>query len=154
EALAHAARNAEVVRDFERSAFIRTGLLLASTNAEPRSSTEQNDQFERWPTWGPPAARIYAAQGLLHLPRQPNGADRGVLTAIDNLSRDPVTAVRYMIGWRLWLLYETALDVFWRISERFTQEESSHAVLEAFVPSVLVRLSGEHADRAVAMALQ
>ena len=65
----------------------------------------------RSPSWGSPAVRVEAAQGLPLLARHTSCTTPEVLQAIEHLSIDPVPAVRFQIASHLNVLYRTAPEL-------------------------------------------
>ncbi|MBC7292731.1 MAG: hypothetical protein H5T84_01265, partial [Thermoleophilia bacterium] len=101
----------------EPGTFTKAVLLEASRHQEPAHDPRYDAQFDEHPSWGSPAARIEAAEGLITLARHTDWATSDVLMAVEELSSDPVPAVRYQIAARLNALYHTAPDLMWRIIE-------------------------------------
>ncbi|HTZ99184.1 MAG TPA: hypothetical protein VMB02_02565, partial [Candidatus Aquilonibacter sp.] len=63
----------------ESQSFVRNTLLEASTHHVPEPHPEQDQQFDEMPSWGGPAARIAAAQGIANLCRIADCATPDVL---------------------------------------------------------------------------
>jgi len=127
--------------------FVKDVLLRMSHHPEPTPSPEYNAQFDEHPSWGSPAPRIEAAEGLIVLARQSTCAIANVCEAIERLSNDPVPAVRFQIASRLNSIYQTANDLMWRIIERMCKEEPSRGVLQGLLSGPLNRLAGAEPDR-------
>jgi hypothetical protein len=147
--LAEACERVSRLVDFSCSvptgAFVRKTLLEASTQRVPESHPDQDKQFDESPSWGGPAARISAAQGLSNLCRNKDCADSEVLSALERLSADPVPAVRFQIVIRLNALYETNRDLMWRLIQERSNTDQSRGVLDGLV-NLLERLGGHHPD--------
>ena len=101
----------------EAGSFAKQVLLQASEYPDPVHRPESDEQFDDYPAWGSPAARIDAAQGLMQLTHHPSCLDENLLNAIERLSRDDVPAVRYQIATYLLSLYQTAPNLMWDIIE-------------------------------------
>jgi hypothetical protein len=129
--------------------FVRAVLVEASRHADPPHVPKYDAQFDESPSWGSPAVRIEAAQGLMVLARHATWATAEVLQAIEHLSVDPVPAVRYQIAIRLNTLYRMAHELMWRVVERLSREEPSRGVLQGLLNGPLARLAGAHPDRVV-----
>jgi hypothetical protein len=105
--------------------FVKDVLLRMSHYPEPTPSPECNAQFDEHLSWGSPAPRIEAAEGLIVLARQSTCATADICEAIECLSNDPVPAVKFQIASRLIAIYQTANDLMWRIIGRMCKEEPS-----------------------------
>ncbi|MEW6107439.1 MAG: hypothetical protein AB1563_13965, partial [Bacillota bacterium] len=127
--------------------FVKTVLLEASYNAEPIHDPEYDAQFDEFPSWGSPAARVDAAEGLVALARHPGCASAEVLEAIERLSTDPVPAVRFQIASHLTALYHTVPELMWGIIERLCREEKSCGVLAGLLNGTLGRFASAQLDR-------
>jgi len=130
----------------EPGTFVKTVLLEASRHHEPVHDPQYDAQFDEHPSWGSPAARIDAAQGLIILASHQDCATPDVLKAIEALSDDPVPAVRYQIAARLNALYRTAHELMWSIIERLARKEASRGVLQGLLVGPLGRLVGAEPD--------
>ncbi len=128
-------------------AFAEAVLLEASRHAEPPHHPEHDAQFDEHPSWGGPAARIEAAEGVISLARHSSCATAEVLQAIERLSADPVPAVRFQVSSRLRALYRTAPQLMWRLIESLCREEASRGVLQGLLNGALGGLAAGHADR-------
>lgn len=124
-------------------------LLETSQHPDPPHHPESDAKFDEFPSWGSPAPRIEAAEGLMSLARHPTCATLEVLQAIARLSADPVPAVRFQVASRLVALYKTAPDLMWKIVERLCREELSRGVLQALLNGALSRLAGPHIEQVV-----
>lgn len=127
------------------TSLVREVLLGVSRHPEPAYQPEY-DQFDEHPSWGRPAPRIVAAEGLVVLASHPE-FDSRIRQAVESLSSDPVPAVRFQIASRLNVLYRTAPDLMWRIAERMGREESSRGVLQGLLAYSLRRIAGAEPDR-------
>jgi hypothetical protein len=127
--------------------FVRAVLLEASRHAEPTHNPEYDAQFDEHPSWGSPAPRIEAAEGIVVLAGHPTCSTPDVLEVLERLSRDSVPAVRFQIASRLNVLYRTAPDPMWCTIERMCQEEESRGVLQGLLSGAFRRLAGPNPDR-------
>jgi len=147
EASALVAKSEVLLNNEELIALVRSVLLEASHHAEPLPSPEHDPQFDEFPSWGMPAARIPAAIGLIMLARHPTLARPDVLDAIERLSKDPVPAVRFQLVAHLTALYKTARELMWQIIERTCNEEQSRGVLQGILGGGLSLLAHIEPDR-------
>jgi hypothetical protein len=116
--------------------FVKQILLEASEHPEPIHNPENDKQFDETPSWGGPAARIDAAQGLTQLAHHPACADQTLLDVIEHLSTDPVPAVRFQVAGSVLALYHTAPELMWRIINHMCYLEVSRGVLQGLLPSL------------------
>ena len=121
--------------------------MTASEHACPAPNPESDAQFDEFQSWGGPAARISAAEGLANLARNVSCASQEVLDAVERLSKDLVPAIRFQSAIRLSSLYNTDQDRMWRIMDRFAAEESSRGVLAGLLHSSLARIASANAQR-------
>lgn len=131
----------------EAGRLVREVLLEGARHPDPVHHPENDAHFDEHQGWGIPAPRVDAAQGLILLARESSCADREVLDAIEQLSRDDVPAVRFQIARHLNVLYYTAPHVMWEVIERMCSEERSRGVLQGLLRGTLDRLAGPHMDR-------
>jgi hypothetical protein len=132
----------------EIGAFVRDILLEAAEHPTPVHSPQYDAQFDQTQSWGMPAPRIDAAQGLPLIAWNPDCADETVLDSISRLSRDSVPAVRFQVAMRLQALHQTAPELMWSITERLCLEEPSRGVLQGLLNRTLPSLVGLNSDRA------
>jgi len=151
KACAQIARLETLSCDDESGTFVKDVLIRASHHPEPTPDPQRDSQFDKFPPWEGPAARIEAAKGLILLARHKLCADSEVLDAIQRLSGDPVPAVRFQIASRLDALFRTAPELMWCIAERMSQQEQSRGVLQGFLVS-LSKLAGAEPDRVAGLA--
>ncbi len=133
--------------DMPLFSFVKTVLLEMSYHDKPIHIPEQDAQFDDYPSWGSPAPRIEAAEGLIFLVRNPSYLTSKEIDAIDRLSTDPVPSVRFQIASRLNVLYLTVPELMWRLIERISHEESSRGVLQGIVSGPLRKLAASESDR-------
>ncbi len=136
EACAQIARTRGLSLNDALGAFVRQTLLEASARPEPQPVPERDAAFDQAPSWGSPAAIIDAAIGLITLARKKDFLNEDLLIAIENLSNDPVPAVRFQIARSLTFLHDTAHDLMWEIAERMSAGEPSRGVLQALLSSL------------------
>src|SRR2546425_606609 len=77
--------------------FVRVALLEASRNEWPMPRLEADAHFDESASWGSPAARIEAAEGIVVLASHSTCANADILEAVDRLAADPVPAVRFQV---------------------------------------------------------
>ncbi len=131
--------------------LVKAVILSASLEREPVYDPAYDAQFDESPSWGSPAPRIEAAEGLLALARHATCSSQELLGTIERLSNDPVPAVRYQIASRLNMLYRAAPELMWRLIERVSHEEPSRGVLLGFLNGCLQRVAGAEPDRVASL---
>jgi hypothetical protein len=127
--------------------FVKAVLLKASHHAVPAHNPEYDAQFDEHTSWGSPAPRIEAAEGLIGLARTTSCATPEVLETLERLSDDPVPAVRFQIATRINVLYRTAPELMWQLIERMSRQEPSRGVLQGLLSIPLPWLAGPNPDR-------
>lgn len=147
EACEHIAKSNILSCEDGAGALAKQILLQASEYPDPIYHPESDEHFDDYPTWGSPAARIDAAQGLMQLVHHPPCLDEALLTAIERLSCDNIPAVRYQIATYLLNLYQKDSDLMWRIIERICREDQSRGVLQGILGYTLSRLADSNPDR-------
>jgi hypothetical protein len=133
----------------EAGAFVQAILLEAAEDLEPQSHPEYDAQFDEGPSWGGPSPRISAAAGLTMMARLESCATQTILQAVEQLSSDPVPAVRFQVAERLICLYYTAPDLMWTLLDRLSHSEASRGVLQGMLTGTLARIARSHPDRIV-----
>jgi hypothetical protein len=129
------------------AAQVLKGLLLtASKNHEPKFDQAQEQQFDRSPGWGSPAARIDAARGVMAFARLRGGASEDVREAARRLAFDEVAAVRYQVATRILYFYEADREFVWTLTAEMAGTESNGGVLLGFVGHTLRRLTSTNED--------
>jgi hypothetical protein len=121
-------------------------LMEASRSEVPHHREGSDSSFDKNISWGGGLPRIEGAQGLMRLAMYPECATPQVLHAIDRLSRDPVTSIRFFIAEQVRELYKTANDQMWEMAERLATD-SSYAVADAVVRRFLHPLLFLHKER-------
>jgi len=127
--------------------FLVETLLKASNHSVPEPHPDEDEQFDESPSWGGPAARISAAQGLLNLSRIMDCATPELLAAVERLCADPVPSVRFQVAIRLDSLHDTNRELMWELFEKCSAIDPSRGVLSGLLDS-LARLGGHYPDRA------
>jgi hypothetical protein len=128
--------------------FIKAVLLEASLYPEPEPTPESYDSFDRHPSWGAPAARVDAAEGVILLASHQSCVDDDLLDAVERLMlHDPVPAVRFQVAIRLNTLYHTAPDLMWRLLETVSLEEERRGILQFLINGPLRTLAPYHPAR-------
>lgn len=132
----------------EDGEFIKAVLLEASLYHEPTPSPENYDHFDEHPSWGAPAARVDAAEGVVILASNQSCIDDNLLAAIERLAlHDPVPAVRFQVAIRLNTLYHTAPELMWRLLDNISREEERRGILQFLLNGPLRTLAPYHPDR-------
>lgn len=116
---------------------LTTDLLIElSTSTDPPENPEEDTRFAEHPSWGRPAPRLVAAGGLCNLAKHATYATEKVLSRIQDLSRDPVAAVRFQIFTRLVSLYFGGQEtLMWSVFEQGAELEVNRGVLSGIVSS-------------------
>jgi hypothetical protein len=135
----------------EDGRFIRAVLIEASNNRQPEYDSVENAQFDEFPAWGTPAARIDSAEGLLTLSLRGGCLTDDVMEEIVRLSRDDVSAVRFQIATHLMSLYDTKPEIVWEIAERMVSCDPSISVLYGLLNHALAPLARAYPDRVVVL---
>ena len=127
------------------AAFVRAVLLEAAKHRLPIGERDGDESFG-YPSWSDPAPRVYAAQGLMAILRQPSCESRDVLSTVERLSVDSTSSVRFQIA--IWLLvrYPRDPDWTWRMIEQMARDRSL-GVLRGLVNEPLNRLRFEDPQR-------
>lgn len=120
----------------ERWRTVRQILLKASSDASPKPSKSEDAKDDRPPSYGWHTPRVDAAEGLLFLVHRLGKSDRAITAALLKLSKDKSHPVRFNLARRLAVLEKAALDVMWRLTDRFVCYEQKFSVLDAVVVSL------------------
>lgn len=120
----------------ERWKSVRRILLAASNDPSPEAQEEDNAKEDGFLSWGWPAPRIDAAQGLPFLVLRLGRADKQVAAALLRLCRDKVLALRFNLAERLRVLSRTELALMWQLVDLFIRCEKRFSVLEALLHSL------------------
>ncbi|MEQ1933091.1 MAG: hypothetical protein ABL962_04330 [Fimbriimonadaceae bacterium] len=141
-------RHADWPAPNERWKVIRRILLKASSDESPKPAEDQDedDKEDGPPSYGWPAPRVDAAEGLLFLVHRLGKSDRAITAAILKLSRDKSHPVRFNIAKSLAVLEEVAPELIWKLIDLFILHEEKFSVLNAVVLS-LDRLWFRAADK-------
>jgi len=137
QACATACKAKNLDRRTKELQFLAEQLLQASNDEAPHFNKEVEERFDTNPSWGSPTPRIEAAAGLMCLCGYEELAGSEVLSAIENLARDPVAAVRFQIAQRLGCLAKSAPKRMWQLIGQFAARESSTVILDALALSTL-----------------
>jgi signal recognition particle GTPase len=146
EACARISRINELSQKIPVARLTKIILLEASNQVEPIPDPEHDSKFGESLSWGMPAARISAAQGLIRLANNPEFSQHDVLEAIARLSQDSVPTVRFQIASGLTALYKTVPELMWQIIERLGRDEPNRGVLQALLGRPLNQLAGHYPD--------
>lgn len=149
EACVGVTQNSQLSCESPAGAFVRQVLLDFRNHPSPEPYPASDAQFDKSPSWGGPAARISAAQGLTNLARTASCTSQELLAAVETLSQDPVPAVRFQVVTRLTMLYQTDPQRMWRIIERIAATDESRGVVSATLAYPVSRLAGAEPDRSV-----
>lgn len=137
------AKSSDFNCDLSYGRFIKSTLLEAAKYQDPQPGDYSS--FDEHPAWGIPAARIDAAEGIMHLAGKPSCLDGELIEVIERLAGDPVPPVRFQIASRLVAIYRNAPDLMWRLLEHFSREENSRGVLQFLIAQSLRQLASHHA---------
>jgi hypothetical protein len=128
-------------------AFVKARLLETSRYTKPHYDPQFDAQFDEHPSWGSPAPRIEAAEGMIVLARIATCSTPDVLQVIERLTEDPVPSVRFQIAKNLNVLYRTSSESMWRLIELISQEDPSRGVLQGLLGGTFQQLVGAESDR-------
>jgi hypothetical protein len=147
DACQSAAECDELTCETDSGFFVKTMLMETANYPDPVHYPENDEHFDRHPSWGSPAARIDTAQGVTRIARHAVCVDQALLETIERLTHDEVPAVRYQVASRLTSLYYTAPELMWMLLERISREEKSRGVLQGLLWGALQPLAACHPDR-------
>lgn len=122
--------------DDERWKMVRRILLAASNDPKPEPQENNDAEEDRWPSWGWPAPRIDAAQGLPFLVLRVGRADKQVAAGLLRLCRDKAHALRFNLADRLAVLSQVEPKLMWQLVDCFIRCEKRFSVLEALLLSL------------------
>lgn len=114
-----------------RWGLLREVLLVASNDSVPSPSDESED--DDWPSWGWPAPRIDAAQGLCWLSFRLERTDEAIEAALLRLQSDPARTVRFNLASNVHALEQAAPELLLRMVDGFLAQETSLAVLDVLL---------------------
>ena len=120
----------------ERGRLVRNVLLYEANADSPTTEPDTEEQFERFPSWGSPAARVDAAQGLLLLLLRSNCANEEVMATIDRLAGDNHPAVRLPIAVDAALVTRLSDERAWELMATRAATEENAAVLASLLGSI------------------
>jgi hypothetical protein len=135
--------HAKWVKGDSRWVFIRKILLRAARDARPKRA--DNDSNQEGPSYGSPAPRVEAAQGLPNLVYHLKRADAQVTHELKRLAKDFSKSVRWNVALRLAVLETSAPVLMWKLFDRIIRSETRYAVMESLVSS-LSRLWPRHPE--------
>jgi len=119
--------------------FLRL-LRVATSSAGPQVDARTEESFEKFASWGSPAARVEAAQAVLDLALQRPDLLPRLMIDIDMLLTDPHPAVRMQAGSHLIRIWDLDRDGFWQRVKDCLIREPNFGVLEHIIKGVLGRV--------------
>jgi hypothetical protein len=119
---------------------LRSMLLTASTDPDPKPPEEPEDRKRGMVGWGGGQPRIEAAGGLISLARRLKQPDTELSDALYRLSHDEHWAVRFQVRAHVNALWDFNRPLMWKIVEETVVEEPDIGVLRFFVNSLSVAL--------------
>jgi hypothetical protein len=128
--------NAHWLKTNVRWKTIRRILLKGAKDPNPKGDDSEKEKEDGITSWGWPAPRIDAAQGLPFLALRLEKADKEVAAALRNLSEDNSSPLRFNLAHRLAVLEKPAPDLLWELIDRFVAKERFFTVLGALVNSL------------------
>lgn len=137
--------------EFADATFIKIALIEASDYPDPPTTAYQDWEGS---SWGSPAARIDAAEGIMRLAEKASCVSEELLVVVERLAGDPTPPVRFMIARSLTGLYHTAPALMWKLLDKFSQSENNRGVLFCLVADSLSQLASYHPDRIVPLVRQ
>lgn len=126
--------------------FVREIMLLASRHNIPIFRSNQNEDFNKNISWGIPAPRVSAANGLVLIARYQDCLNEEVEEAINRLSTDAVPAVRFQVARNCNALYDSAPQLMWRLIEQFSVQEQNRGVLRGLLDRPFWQLLSTETD--------
>jgi ArgK protein. len=146
--LVEAADRITRIASFDEAPFADMIVDTLRSGTEQRQPLPEEDSAFKTPSWGSPAARIYAAQGWMRISRYARFVDTTHVATIRRLAVDPAPSVRFQIANDMRGLYRTAPELLWELIDRFGEHENSLGVLQGFM-STLQAIAPHHPDRVV-----
>lgn len=137
----HLAGHAHWPPESDRWKAVRSILLqaVADTNPDhPRDAATDGwiHEGNEVPSWGWPAPRLDAAQGLVWLLHRLQTRDDEILTALRQLRLDPVSTVRYNLLRDLFVLHRHTPDLFWEFVDHFVATSRRFSEMELLIPGL------------------
>jgi hypothetical protein len=131
--------NGEWAKTDGRWKTVRRILLKAASDPVPQASYYPEDEEEGFLSWGWPAPRVDAAQGLPLLVAKTGAIDDDVEKALRALIVDPTWPVRFNLAIRLDAMIEVDPGLVWDLIDQVIARERRFNILNACL-SVLNRL--------------
>ncbi|HEY5553158.1 MAG TPA: hypothetical protein VIK52_14790, partial [Opitutaceae bacterium] len=125
------ANNANWPRSNSRWITVRRILLNGANDPKPLPEHYPEENDDGFPSWGWPAPRVDAAQGLASLTLRLGKADEAVSAALRRLVRDRAWPVRLNLVTRLAVLRKTAPVLMWELIDLCIAQEKRFSVLDA-----------------------
>ncbi|PEJ62409.1 hypothetical protein CN906_20635 [Bacillus toyonensis] len=122
-------------------------ILKSALLENPLLNVAREKEFEKSISWGLPAPRIRAAEGIVNLISHKEFMDNNVESTIRNLCVDPVSAVRYNIVGKLNYLLENFEELMWELIEESTVQEKNFSVLYILIRCTFQSLLKRNRDR-------
>ncbi len=120
------------------------------TTSHPRVDNDTEPNFEKFPSWGSPSARIEAAELTLDLTLKRAEAYPRLQRIIDQMLTDPHPAVRMNTAVRLIRIWDIDRPGFWAKASNLIATEDNRAVLDNFIVQVLSTVVWHGGERQVA----
>ena len=111
-----------------------------ANHPSPEVDPETEENFEKSPIWGSPAARVSAAHAALTLARIGASEARALRSVILQLLEDSHPAVRMATATWINALWLSDRALMWELAERVTASEKNSSILSSFANDVLARL--------------
>jgi hypothetical protein len=153
-AWSHLAQACTIVSDAKLSdcdpsdaAFVQEVLVRASHCDAPAPDPLMDSQFDAYLSWGAPAPRVDAAEGLVIFASKSVRLSQEVIDVIFGLADDLVPAVRFQIARGMYALARHDYEQMWDLIERRYQAEQSRGVLQGLLVGTLRQLVERDPDR-------
>jgi hypothetical protein len=110
-------------------------LFAASEHADPQPRKDDAKSFDESESWGFPASRAEAADGLIRLASRADCNDEGVAAVIERLAGDPSAVVRFHTARAVCVLAGGQPELAWKLVDQLAADQSL-AVRKAVVCSL------------------
>lgn len=129
---------------------IREWIEFACESADPETGPQTEANFEAFPSWGSPAARLEGAEAALDLCLKRPEVYLRLSPLIDRMLTDPHPAVRMNTAVRLTSIWDLDRQGFWDRAAGIVTREDNRSVLDPFVTQTLGWVVWHGAAREVA----
>ena len=117
-------RQSELNCDDDTRAVVLGILLAAAERSDPAPRDNDAANFDEAESWGNPASRADAVDGLMRLASRADCNDASATDAIEALAADPSTVVRFHAAQAVAILANGHPDLSWRLVDQLATDES------------------------------